>query len=100
MSANRWSPVTIMVSSTNDESISDYNTFNIIPIQASAKLTILEDYDGAKPGESVSGTVIVTNTGSGIDQFLLSTPGSNCGLSEIFTLDAGTSSNLFLGLVR
>jgi len=88
-------PVTITVSSTNDESVSDYNTFNIIPIQASAKLTILEDYDGAKPGESVSGTVIVTNTGSGIDQFLLSTPGSNCGLSEIFTLDAGTSSQSF-----
>ena len=88
-------PVTIQVSSTNDETVSDFNTFNIIPIQASAQLTILEDYDGAKPGESVSGTVIVTNTGSGIDQFLLSTPGSSCGLSEIFTLDAGASSQSF-----
>ena len=87
--------VNIIVTSTNDETVSDYNTFNIIPIQASAQLTILEDYDGAKPGESVSGTVIVTNTGSGIDQFLLSTPGSNCGLSEIFTLDAGSSSQSF-----
>ena len=87
--------VTVMVTSTNDETVSDYNTFNIIPIQVSAEIKILEDYDGAKPGENVSGTVIVTNTGSGIDQFLLSTPGSNCGLSKIFNLDAGSSSQPF-----
>ena len=88
-------PVNLIVTSTNDETVFDSNTFNIIPIQASAQLTILEDYDSAKPGESVSGTVRVINSGSGIDQFLLSTPGSNCGLSEIFTLDAGSSSQSF-----
>jgi hypothetical protein len=88
-------PVDIIVTSTNDESVSGSNTFNVIPIQASAQLTILEDDTGGKPGEQVSGTVVVTNTGTGIDQFMLTTPGNSCGLSEIFTLDAGSSSQTY-----
>ena len=38
---------------------------------------------------------MVTNTGTGIDQFLLTTPGNSCGLSEIFSLDAGASSKTY-----
>ena len=87
--------VDIIVTSTNDEMVSGSNTFNVIPIQASAQLTILEDDNGGKPGEAVAGTVVVTNTGTGIDQFLLTTPGNSCGLSEIFTLDAGASSQTY-----
>ena len=88
-------PVDVIVTSTNDELISGSNTFNVIPIQVSAQLTILEDDSGGKPGEQVAGTVVVTNTGTGIDQFMLTTPGNSCGLSEIFTLDAGASSQTY-----
>ncbi|MAR94433.1 MAG: hypothetical protein CMA45_05115 [Euryarchaeota archaeon] len=88
-------PVDIIVTSTNDDMVSSSSSFNVIPIQASAQITILEDDSGGKPGESIAGTVVVTNTGTGIDQFLLSTPGNSCGLSEIFTLDAGSSSQTY-----
>jgi hypothetical protein len=69
--------------------------FNVIPVQASAQITILEDSNGGKPGEQVAGTVVVTNTGTGLDQFMLTTPGDSCSLSEIFTLDAGSSSQAY-----
>ena len=75
--------------------VSSSSSFNVIPIQASAQITILEDDSGGKPGESIAGTVVVTNTGTGIDQFLLTTPGNSCGLSEIFSLDAGASSQTY-----
>ena len=88
-------PVNVHVSSSNDNLVSDINTFSIIPIKVSAEITILEDDDSAKPGDSISGTVVVTNTGTGIDQFLLTTPGNSCGLSEIFILNPGASSQAY-----
>ena len=87
--------VTVMATSTSDEMVSSSNMFNVIPVQASAQITILEDSNGGKPGEQVAGTVVVTNTGTGLDQFMLTTPGDSCGLSEIFTLDAGSSSQAY-----
>ncbi len=88
-------PVDVHISSSNDNQISDMNSLIIYPIQVSAQMTILEDDDSSKPGEEISGSVVVTNTGTGIDQFMLTTPGTSCGLSEIFTLDAGASSQAF-----
>ena len=88
-------PVDVIITSTNDDTTSSSSTLNVLPIQASAQLTILENDDGGKPGEIVSGTVVVTNTGSGLDQFMLTTPGNICGLSETFTLDAGSSSQAY-----
>ena len=88
-------PVDVIVTSTNDGTTSSSSTLNVLPIQASAQLTILENDDGGKPGDTVSGTVVVTNTGSGLDQFMLTTPGNSCGLSETFTLDAGSSSQAY-----
>jgi hypothetical protein len=87
--------VTVMATSTSDEMVSSSNMFNVIPVQASAQITILEDSNGGKPGEQVAGTVVVTNTGTGLDQFMLTTPGDSCSLSEIFTLDAGSSSQAY-----
>ena len=51
--------------------------------------------DSAKPGETISETVVVTNTGTGDDQFTLTTIGEDCGLSEIFSLSAGSSSQVY-----
>jgi hypothetical protein len=87
--------VDIVVTSSNDDTISSAINFKIIPIQASAQLTILADDNSALPGQSISGDVVVTNTGTGEDQFLLTTIGQDCGLSEIFTLPAGSSSQAF-----
>ena len=87
--------VDIIVTSSNDDTISSSISFKIIPIQASAQLTILADDNSALPGQSISGDVVVTNTGTGEDQFLLTTVGQDCGLSEIFTLPAGSSSQAF-----
>ena len=87
--------VDIVVTSSNDDTISSSIAFKIIPIQASAQLTILADDNSALPGQSISGDVVVTNTGTGEDQFLLTTIGQDCGLSEIFTLSAGSSSQAF-----
>ena len=87
--------VDIVVTSSNDDTISSSISFKIIPIQASAQLTILSDDNSALPGQSISGDVVVTNTGTGEDQFLLTTVGQDCGLSEIFTLPAGSSSQAF-----
>jgi hypothetical protein len=87
--------VDIVVISSNDDTISSSISFKIIPIQASAQLTILADDNSALPGQSISGDVVVTNTGTGEDQFLLTTIGQDCGLSEIFTLPAGSSSQAF-----
>ena len=87
--------VSVVVKSSNDDTVSYSIGFKIIPIQASAQLTILADDTSVKPGESLSGDVVVTNTGTGEDQFLLTTVGGDCGLSEIFTLAAGSSSQAF-----
>ena len=87
--------VGIIVTSSNDDTVSSAIGFKIIPIQASAQITVLSGDDSAKPGEVISGDVVVTNTGTGEDQFLLTTIGEDCGLSEIFTLSAGASSQVF-----
>ena len=38
---------------------------------------------------------MVTNTGTGEGQFTLTTVGEECGLSEIFSLSAGSSSQAY-----
>ena len=87
--------VSIVVTSSNDDTVSSAIGFKIIPIQASAEIQVLSGDDSAKPGETISGTVVVTNTGTGDDQFTLTTIGEDCGLSEIFSLSAGSSSQVY-----
>lgn len=89
------SDVYVNVFSSNDNSLTDNIVFKVIPISAGAEITVLAGDDSAKPGESISGDIVVTNTGTGIDQFLLTTVGGNCDLSEIFTLESGLSSQPF-----
>ena len=87
--------VNIVVTSSNDDTVSSGIGFKILPIQASAEITILSADDSAKPGETIAGDVVVTNTGTGEDQFTLTTIGEDCDLSEIFSLSAGTSSQAY-----
>ena len=87
--------VGIIVTSSNDDTVSSTIGFKIIPIQASAEITVLSGDDSAKPGETISGDVVVTNSGTGEDQFTITTIGEDCGLSEIFSLAAGSSSETY-----
>tara|TARA_B100001027_G_scaffold216375_1_gene192538 strand:- start:543 stop:4586 length:4044 start_codon:yes stop_codon:yes gene_type:complete len=87
--------VNIVVTSSNDDTVSSGIAFKILPIQASAQITVLSADDSAKPGETITGDVVVTNTGTGEDQFTLTTIGEDCDLSEIFSLSAGTSSQAY-----
>ena len=87
--------VSIVVTSSNDDTVSSAIGFKIIPIQASAQITVLSGDVSAKPGETISGDIVVTNTGTGEDQFTLTTVGEECGLSEIFSLSAGSSSQAY-----
>ena len=84
--------VNVIVTSSNDETISKTIGFKIIPIQTSAQITVLSADDSAKPGDTITGTVSVKNTGTGEDQFSLTTIGDGCNLSEVFTLSSGISS--------
>ena len=57
--------VNIVVTSSNDDTVSSGIGFKILLIQASAEITILSADDSAKPGETIAGDVVVTNTGTG-----------------------------------
>ena len=60
---------------------------------AGAEILVLADDDSAEPSQSIHGTVVVTNTGTGTDQLLLSTVGLDCGVSTVLSLEAGESSS-------
>lgn len=87
--------VNIVVTSSNDDTVSSLIGFKIFPIQASAEITVLSADDSAKPGETITGSVSVKNTGSGVDRFTLTTIGEDCNLSEIFTLSPATPSQAY-----
>jgi hypothetical protein len=62
-------------------------------LQAGAIITVISDDDSAKPGETIHGSVVVTNSGTGTDNLLLTTVADfECGVSELLNLDAGASS--------
>ena len=87
--------VNIKVTSANDAAVSSIIDFKIIPIQASAQINVLSADDSTKPGETITGTVSVDNTGTGEDQFTLTMIGDDCDLSEVFTLSPGISSQSY-----
>ena len=87
--------VNIKVTSANDAAVSSTIDFKIIPIQASAQISVLSADDSAKPGETITGTVSVDNTGTGEDQFTLTMIGDDCDLSEVFTISPGMSSQSY-----
>jgi hypothetical protein len=60
---------------------------------AGAEILVLSDDDSAEPSGEIYGTVVVTNTGTGSDQLLLSTVGLECGVSTVLSLEAGESSS-------
>ena len=85
--------ISLMVTSSSDTTVMDSMNLTIESLQAGATITVISDDDSAKPGETIHGSVVVTNSGTGIDNLLLTTVGDfDCGVSELLSLDAGASS--------
>ena len=82
----------LKVISTTNTAVSDTVNLTIQPVVAGANFTILTEVDEAKPGESVYGTVKLTNTGNTEDTFSITTVGTDCGLDITVTVGPGLSS--------
>jgi hypothetical protein len=83
---------TLRVVSTTNAEVSDMVNLTIQPVMAGATLTVLADVDEAKPGESVYGSLILTNTGNTEDTFSITTVGTDCGIDATVTLAPGLST--------
>ena len=84
---------TLTVSSSTDSTVMDEATLRVMPVIANANLTVLKEDVSAQPGDVVFGSVIVTNTGTGVDTFTVTTVGQDCGLDAAVTLGPGLSSS-------
>ena len=85
--------ITLVSRSSSDDSITSHLNLSVESLVAGADILVLSDDDSAEPSEVIHGTVVVTNTGTGADQLLLSTVGIDCGVSIVLSLDAGESSS-------
>ena len=85
--------VSLLAHSSSDESISSHINLSVESLIAGAEILVLSDDDSAEPNGEIHGTVVVTNTGTGLDQLLLSTVGLDCGISTVLSLEAGESSS-------
>ena len=83
---------TLRSTSTSNEAVSDAVNITIEPVLANAGLEVRVDKDSAAPGESVFGSVVLTNTGNTEDTFSITTVGEDCGLDASVTVGAGLSS--------
>ena len=84
--------VSVQLRSSSDDSIFTHLNLTVEALVAGADITVLSDDDSAPPSGVIHGTVVVTNSGSGSDQLLLSTVGIDCGVSTVLSLGAGESS--------
>ena len=82
----------ITVTSVSDSQVMDSLELDIVPHLANMQITVLSTDDEALPGESIHGSVIVTNIGNSLDTLTITTVGIDCGLIESVTLAASASS--------
>lgn len=81
------------VTSTSDSSVTDTTNLSVEPVVANAAVNVLSDKASSKPGETVYGSVIVTNTGNTDDTYSITTVGRDCGLDTTVTLAPGLASS-------
>jgi hypothetical protein len=84
--------LTITVTSAADSQVMDSLEIDIVPHLANMLITVLPTVDEALPGESIHGSVIVTNIGNSLDTLTITTVGIDCGLIESISLAASASS--------
>ena len=81
------------VTSTSDATTTDSLEITVLSVVANANLTVFAEQASAKPGETVYGVVVLTNTGASEDTFTVTTVGTDCGLDASVTLAPGLSSS-------
>ena len=86
--------MTISVVSSTDSTVSDSLQINIIPTIANGQITLSSDKDSGKPGDTIYGTVVITNLGTSEDTMRVNSVDLDCGLSDAeVVLDPSMSSN-------
>ena len=78
--------------SSTDASSTDSLELVVESVVANVNVTVLNDNNAAKPGASVYGSLILTNTGNTEDTFSVTSVGTDCGLDTSVTLAPGLSS--------
>ncbi|HIA40323.1 MAG TPA: hypothetical protein EYN88_05560 [Candidatus Poseidoniales archaeon] len=78
---NQESPLSIIATSSLDNTVTDKMTITIFPHSASLNLTAITISDTVAVGSSLEGTLYVTNKGNSGDTFLLSSYGLDCNFS-------------------
>ena len=96
--ANNGAPSTsqtlsIHVQSTTDSASFDTYDVTIEPLAVSSEMIVTKNTDAVNPGGLLSGTIVVTNTGSSSDSMYLTTTGIECGLGQSLELGPGASSS-------
>ena len=91
---NSGAELMIKLTSSADSTVSDSITIDVIPQIANGIITVTTDKDNAKPGESIFGNVIITNTGTAEDTMRINTIEMDCNLDDVeVTLSPSMSSS-------
>jgi hypothetical protein len=82
----------ISVNSINSPSLSKWWNLTVMEQEASSSVIFLNTQSEVDPGETFTGSMVVTNTGNAADSFLVSITGMNCDVNTSLELAAGDSS--------
>ena len=87
-------PVGINVTSSSNSLIKDSTQVLLIPQIANGTITVYDDDHTAKPGENISGRIVIRNTGSSVDIMTVTVVEIDCDIEiESVTLGPGVSSS-------
>ena len=77
------SSLIVKITSTEDSTVSDSITISVIPQVADGQITVMSDDDSAKPGQAISGNLIITNTGTANDTMRINSVELDCDLDDV-----------------
>ncbi|HIF46371.1 MAG TPA: hypothetical protein EYQ73_06245 [Candidatus Poseidoniales archaeon] len=82
----------LSITSNADSQTVDSLNITLIPQIADGTITVMSDDDDAKPGQVIYGNVVITNTGTGTDQMMITTLEMDCGIDTVVELAPSASS--------
>ena len=85
-------PINIVATSTLDPESTDVTLLTLFPMTAGSELTVLVDDSTTEASGTLSGTLLVKNTGNSADIFSLSSVGLDCDVESSVFLQPGASS--------
>ena len=86
--------VHLTVTSTTDSTINEELEITIVSQIADGQIVVISDDNEAEPGQTISGTVVITNLGTSTDVMRINSVELDCGLSEIeLTLGPNVASD-------